>query len=79
MHRRSHANADSGGSSQSCASPRAHSKTTAPAATQAGIDRYAPCPCNSGEKYKFCCGAKLPLIFGRAHGPPLQCWTRRPG
>lgn len=20
------------------------------------IDRYAPCPCNSGEKYKFCCG-----------------------
>ena len=23
-----------------------------------GTDRYAPCPCNSGEKYKFCCGAK---------------------
>ncbi len=22
------------------------------------IDRYAPCPCNSGEKYKFCCGRK---------------------
>jgi hypothetical protein len=21
-------------------------------------DRYAPCPCNSGEKYKFCCGKK---------------------
>jgi uncharacterized protein YecA (UPF0149 family) len=21
-------------------------------------DRYAPCPCNSGRKYKFCCGAK---------------------
>ncbi len=20
------------------------------------IDRYAPCPCNSGRKYKFCCG-----------------------
>ena len=20
------------------------------------IDRYAPCPCNSGKKYKFCCG-----------------------
>jgi uncharacterized protein YecA (UPF0149 family) len=19
-------------------------------------DRYAPCPCNSGKKYKFCCG-----------------------
>src|SRR5262249_38425668 len=23
-----------------------------------GTDRYAPCPCGSGEKYKFCCGAK---------------------
>lgn len=23
-----------------------------------GTDRYAPCPCNSGEKYKFCCGKK---------------------
>jgi SEC-C motif len=23
-----------------------------------GTDRYAPCPCNSGEKYKFCCGGK---------------------
>ena len=23
-----------------------------------GTDRYAPCPCNSGQKYKFCCGAK---------------------
>jgi hypothetical protein len=21
-------------------------------------DRYAPCPCGSGEKYKFCCGKK---------------------
>lgn len=21
-------------------------------------DRYAPCPCNSGKKYKFCCGRK---------------------
>ena len=23
-----------------------------------GTDRYAPCPCNSGQKYKFCCGEK---------------------
>lgn len=23
-----------------------------------GTDRYAPCPCGSGEKYKFCCGSK---------------------
>lgn len=21
-----------------------------------GTNRYAPCPCNSGRKYKFCCG-----------------------
>lgn len=21
-----------------------------------GTDRYAPCPCQSGKKYKFCCG-----------------------
>ena len=21
-----------------------------------GTDPYAPCPCNSGRKYKFCCG-----------------------
>ena len=21
-------------------------------------DRYAPCPCNSGRKFKFCCGKK---------------------
>jgi hypothetical protein len=21
-----------------------------------GTDRYAPCPCGSGRKYKFCCG-----------------------
>ncbi len=30
----------------------------APAEKYAGTDRYAPCPCNSGRKYKFCCGAK---------------------
>lgn len=23
-----------------------------------GTDRYAPCPCNSGKKFKFCCGMK---------------------
>lgn len=23
-----------------------------------GTDLYAPCPCNSGEKYKFCCRKK---------------------
>lgn len=28
----------------------------APAKAPASPDRYAPCPCGSGEKYKFCCG-----------------------
>lgn len=23
-----------------------------------GTDPYAPCPCNSGRKYKFCCGKR---------------------
>jgi hypothetical protein len=23
-----------------------------------GTDRYAPCPCGSGQKYKFCCGKR---------------------
>lgn len=30
---------------------------TRPAKKYAGTDRYAPCPCGSGKKYKFCCGA----------------------
>ncbi len=45
------------GPSQSGPSPRAHPRM-APAETRPVTDRYAPCPCNSGEKYKFCCGAK---------------------
>lgn len=28
------------------------------AETYPRTDRYAPCPCNSGRKYKFCCGKK---------------------
>lgn len=27
-------------------------------AKKSTLDRYAPCPCGSGKKYKFCCGAK---------------------
>jgi hypothetical protein len=35
-------------------SPRAHpGKEKYP-----GTDPYAPCPCNSGRKYKFCCKGK---------------------
>ena len=53
MHRRvSH------GPSQSGPSLSAHPGKSAPAERYPGTDRYAPCPCNSGEKYKFCCGAR---------------------
>ena len=53
MHRRFSTDPLQGGTSV-----RTNPTTTAPAATYAGTDRYAPCPCNSGEKFKFCCGAK---------------------
>ncbi len=46
------------GPSQSNPSPGAHSRMAASAEKYPGTDRYAPCPCNSGEKYKFCCGAR---------------------
>jgi uncharacterized protein YecA (UPF0149 family) len=36
----------------------AHPSKAAPGERYPGTDRYAPCPCNSGEKYKFCCGAR---------------------
>ena len=36
----------------------ARQRTEASAEKYPGTDRYAPCPCNSGEKYKFCCGKK---------------------
>jgi hypothetical protein len=39
-------------------SRRAHAETAASAEKYPGTDRYAPCPCNSGRKYKFCCGAR---------------------
>ena len=42
---------------QSRLSPAANPKTGS-AGAYPGTDRYAPCPCNSGEKYKFCCGRK---------------------
>ena len=27
---------------------------------RSSTDRYGPCPCDSGRKYKFCCGKKEP-------------------
>jgi uncharacterized protein YecA (UPF0149 family) len=44
--------------SQSGPSLWSQPKTAAAGEKYPGTDRYAPCPCNSGEKYKFCCGAK---------------------
>jgi hypothetical protein len=43
---------------RSASPPPAHPRTMTPGDAYPGTDRYAPCPCNSGEKYKFCCGAK---------------------
>jgi hypothetical protein len=53
MHRRSF-----GDSAPSSTSLRAHTSKAAPGERYPGTDRYAPCPCGGGEKYKFCCGAK---------------------
>jgi uncharacterized protein YecA (UPF0149 family) len=53
MHRR-----DSTDPSQSSPSLRARPRMAAPAERYPGPDRYAPCPCGSGEKYKFCCGKR---------------------
>jgi uncharacterized protein YecA (UPF0149 family) len=53
MHRRRATALSQNGSSQ-----WAHSLTAEPAETSPPTDRYAPCPCNSGRKFKFCCGAK---------------------
>jgi hypothetical protein len=39
-------------------SPPTPTRKAAPGERYPGTDRYAPCPCGSGEKYKFCCGAK---------------------
>jgi SEC-C motif len=44
--------------SHSAASLREEPSMAEPAKTAPLTDRYAPCPCNSGEKYKFCCGKK---------------------
>jgi len=39
-------------------SPRAQPRMAAAGEKYPGTDRYAPCPCNSGQKYKFCCGRR---------------------
>ena len=57
MHRRVSTNSSQSGPSPSGPSLRARPRMTA-AEAYPGTDRYAPCPCNSGQKYKFCCGKK---------------------
>ena len=53
MHRRV-----STGPLQTDPSPQVDPRRALSAERPAVTDRYAPCPCNSGKKYKFCCGAK---------------------
>lgn len=53
MHRR-----DFTAPAQNVPSLSVQTRKAAPGEKFPGTDRYAPCPCNSGEKYKFCCGAK---------------------
>lgn len=43
---------------ESAGSPHAHLQAQTSHEPYPGTDRYARCPCNSGEKYKFCCGKK---------------------
>jgi hypothetical protein len=47
-----------GDPSQGDPSPRARPRKAAPGDAYPGTDRYAPCPCNTGRKYKSCCGKK---------------------
>ena len=47
-----------GGLSWLEARPLASDPQAASGAKKSTVDRYAPCPCGSGKKYKFCCGAK---------------------
>jgi hypothetical protein len=43
---------------QSAPKSRPRVELAEPVERQTTTDRYAPCPCNSGKKYKFCCGMK---------------------
>jgi hypothetical protein len=58
IHRRGSTDFSQSGPSPSGPSLRDRPRMAVPAEAYAGTDRYAPCPCNSGRKYKFCCGKK---------------------
>ena len=48
--------AGSTGSSKGIATPRTGATTSVSREKYPGTGRNAPCPCNSGQKYKRCCG-----------------------
>ena len=58
MHKRSPIDFSQSGPSPGGPSFRTRPRTGSRAEAYPGTDRYAPCPCNSGRKYKFCCGKK---------------------
>ena len=58
MHRRSPTDFSQKGPSPSGSSFRTRARMGGNTEAYPGTDRYAPCPCHSGRKYKFCCGKK---------------------
>ena len=58
LHRRGSTNFSQGGPSPTGPSLGARQRKAARSEAYPGTDPYAPCPCNSGRKYKFCCGKK---------------------
>lgn len=58
MHRRGSTDSSQSGPSPEGPSFRTRPEMAARREAYPGTNRYAPCPCNSGRKYKFCCGKK---------------------
>ena len=58
MHRRGSTGFSQSGPPPSGPWLQAGPRTAAPAKANPRTDPYAPCPCNSGRKYRFCCGKK---------------------
>jgi hypothetical protein len=52
--------------SRSMASPGLPSRLAQPMERRPVIDRYGPCPCGSGEKFKFCCDQTPLTACGRS-------------
>jgi uncharacterized protein YecA (UPF0149 family) len=58
MHARRSFDVSRSGHSESIASVSAGPRRGSRGEAYPGTDRYAPCPCGSDKKYKFCCGKK---------------------